>query len=49
MDLELWCGVRGRGRRAGDEGIFQFAVNFRPRESESRPTDRLWGERRMEN
>lgn len=27
-------------RRAGDEGIFQFAVNFRPRDSERRPRDR---------
>jgi len=39
MELELGSGVGDR--RAGDEGIFQFAVNFRPRESESRPTDRL--------
>jgi hypothetical protein len=36
--MELALGWR-REEKARDEGIFQFAVNFRPRESESRPAD----------
>jgi hypothetical protein len=39
-ELGLGCGVGGGGcDTARDEGIFQFAVNFRPRELESRPPD----------